>query len=41
MVGIGYMYYHGDGVPLDYAESLRWYRKAADLGDAMGLDAIG
>jgi len=24
------MYYRGTGVPQDFSEALRWYRKAAD-----------
>jgi uncharacterized protein len=27
---LGRAYYEGDGVPKDYAEALRWFRKAAD-----------
>ena len=27
-------HYHGDGVPLDYAEAARWFRAAADQGDS-------
>ena len=33
---LGNMYFHGRGVPQDYAEAVRWYRKAADQGDAEG-----
>ena len=29
---LGYMYSHGQGVPKDYAEALRWYRRAAAQG---------
>src|SRR6266852_123535 len=29
---LAYMYSHGDGVPQDYAEALRWRRKAAEKG---------
>jgi TPR repeat protein len=28
------MYYEGRGVPRDYAEALRWHRKAADQSNA-------
>ncbi len=28
------MYSSGEGVPQDYAEAVRWYRKAAEQGDA-------
>ncbi len=30
---LGLMYYHGRGVPQDYAEAAKWYRKAAERGD--------
>jgi len=33
---LGYMYYHGKGVPQDYAEAVRWYRKAAEQGGPEG-----
>ena len=26
------MYYYGRGVPQDYGEALKWYRKAAEQG---------
>jgi TPR repeat protein len=29
---IGYLHYHGQGVPQDYSESAKWYRLAADSG---------
>ena len=31
---LGGMYYNGRGVPQDYGEAVRWYRLAADQGDA-------
>src|ERR1035438_5254339 len=33
-VHLGLMYYQGQGVPQDYKEAMRWYRLAADQGDA-------
>ena len=30
---LGFVYHVGRGVPQDYAEALKWYRKAADQGD--------
>jgi TPR repeat protein len=30
---LGSMYYWGKGVPRDYAEAVRWYRKSAEQGD--------
>jgi TPR repeat protein len=41
--GLGFSYAHGQGVPQDYAEAIRWYRKAAGQGhtDAQrALDAL-
>jgi len=35
------MYYQGKGVPQDYAEAVRRYRKAADQGHAWAQDGIG
>ena len=31
---LGYMHYAGQGVAQDYSEGLKWYRKAAEQGDA-------
>ena len=31
---LGVMYDNGQGVPQNYAEALKWYRLAADQGDA-------
>jgi branched-chain amino acid aminotransferase len=38
---LGISYYLGKGVPQDYAESVRWYRKAATAGDAAGQCNLG
>ena len=35
------MYHVGDGVGQDYAEAIKWYRKAADQGNAASEEAIG
>lgn len=35
------MYHHGKGVPQDYREALRWYRKAADQGNVRAQYALG
>lgn len=32
---LGVMYFNGDGVRQDYAEALKWYRKAAEQGYAL------
>jgi len=37
----GEKYFKGQGVSRDYAEALRWYRKAADLGNAAACGRIG
>jgi TPR repeat protein len=29
---LGAMYYYGRGVPRDYGEAVRWYRKSAEQG---------
>jgi hypothetical protein len=34
------LYSHGKGVPQDYGEALRWYRKSADQGDAKAEDGL-
>ena len=31
---LGVMYDNGEGVPQDYAEAVKWYRLAAEQGDA-------
>ena len=31
---LGYIYDIGQGVPRDYAEAVKWYRLAADQGNA-------
>ena len=38
---LGCRYYEGDGVERDYAEALRWYRKAAGQGHNSGLCDVG
>ena len=30
---LGFLYFKGLGVPQNYAEAMKWYRKAADQGD--------
>ena len=32
---LGWMFDLGEGVPQDYAEAMKWYRKAADRGMLM------
>ena len=31
----------GQGVPQDAAEAVRWFRPAAEQGDAVGLENLG
>jgi hypothetical protein len=38
---LGDMYVTGHGVPISMPEALRWYRKAADAGDARGEFMLG
>jgi uncharacterized protein len=38
---LGRMYYYGLGVPMDWAETLRWYRKAAEQGHAAAQYDLG
>ena len=35
------MYANGQGVPQDYAEAVKWYRLAADQGDAYAQNNLG
>jgi TPR repeat protein len=35
------MYQKGQGVETDYAEAMRWFREAADLGNHLAMDNIG
>ncbi len=41
MVNLGYMYARGHGVRSDPAFALELYRRAADAGDAEGMNAVG
>ena len=38
---LGHMYDHGEGVPQDYAEAVKWYRLAADQGKAKAQYNLG
>lgn len=38
---LGHMYYHGEGVPLDYAQAENWYYKAAVQGHVVAEYALG
>ena len=35
------MYQHGQGVPRDYEAAVRWYRRAAEQGDADAQNNLG
>src|SRR5215469_6047100 len=41
MVNLGYIYARGDGVSADPAFALELYRRAAEAGDAEGMNAVG
>lgn len=41
MVNLGYMFARGQGVPQDSAVALLLYRRAAEAGDAEGMNAVG
>jgi hypothetical protein len=38
--GLGNAYYYGKGVQQNYDEAVRWYRRAAERGDAPALEAL-
>src|SRR5262245_568975 len=38
---LGVMYATGRGVPLDYAEAVKWYRLAAEQGNAVAQSNLG
>jgi len=38
---LGSIYFHGKGVPKDYVEAVRWYRKSAEQGNAKGQYSLG
>lgn len=41
MLLYGDMYVGGAGVKKDYGEALRWYRRAAELGDPVAINSVG
>ena len=41
MYTIGLMYHDGDGVNQDYAEALKWYKKAAEADNPKAYDNMG
>ncbi|GHV06701.1 hypothetical protein FACS189416_7410 [Bacteroidia bacterium] len=38
---LGSMYYYGEGVPTDYHEAVRWYRKSAEQGNDEAQNNMG
>ena len=40
-VGLGFMYFKGQGVTKDYGEAVKWFRKAADQGWANAQANLG
>jgi TPR repeat protein len=41
MSTLGVLYDEGSGTPKDEAEAVRWYRKAAEAGDLVGMTQLG
>ncbi len=37
---VGYMYFYGQGIGVDFQESLNWIRKAAELGNKKAFKAL-
>jgi TPR repeat protein len=37
---LGYLFEHGQGVPVDYSEAEKWYRLAAEKGDFRAKNAM-
>src|SRR5437899_270355 len=40
-LNLGNSYYNGQGVPQDYKEAMKWYRKAAEQGDVFAQFNLG
>ena len=40
-INLGNMYFDGNGVPLDYTQSVRWYLSAADQGNTDAQISLG
>ena len=38
---LGLMYYNGEGVTQDYKQAVKWWRKAAEQGDASAQYSLG
>ena len=38
---LGFMYDNGEGVPQDYKEAVKWYRKSAEQGHAIAQSNLG
>src|SRR5439155_12456866 len=38
---LGWLYVNGQGVPQDYGEALKWYRKAAEQNDPRAQNSLG
>lgn len=38
---VGLLYEHGNGVPVDYTQSVAWFRKAAAQGNALAENELG
>ena len=40
-IAMGFLFFSGQGVQKDYGEAARWYRLAADQGNASGQHSLG
>ena len=38
---LGYMYYYGDGVEVDYEQAYSWFEKAADKSNVLAMSWVG
>lgn len=38
---LGYCYYHGQGVELNYIDAFKYYSRAANMGHAKALERLG
>ena len=40
-IALGTMYYTGKGLPQNYGEALKWFRRAADQGSSAAMHNLG
>ena len=41
MSNLGALYFSGNGVPKDFAESRKWFEKAAAAGNTVAMNSLG